>query len=99
MRGDENEVLLKLKPLYYFASPFNNLSPDVQNFRQEGLVFSTSLPLLLGLFFFFFPLVDGLAPTVAQFNIYMFPSVWFLPQREVGFHVSDLPQQRFSSSF
>lgn len=52
MRGDENEVLLKVKPLYYFASAFDNLSPDVQNFRQEGLVFSTSLPLLSGFFFF-----------------------------------------------
>lgn len=33
---DENEVLLKLKPLYYLASVFDSLSPDVQNSSAGG---------------------------------------------------------------
>jgi len=31
MSKDENEVLLEVKPLDYFAVAFDNLSPDVQN--------------------------------------------------------------------
>lgn len=66
---------------------------------RRSCVFHRPPPSPSPLQFFLFSRTDGLAPTVAQFNIYTLPSVWFPPQREMRFHVSDLPQQRFSSPF
>lgn len=61
MRRDENEILLKVKPLYRSAYASDNLSPDVQNFKKEGLAFSNSLTFRF--FFFFFGLSGGWSHT------------------------------------
>lgn len=51
-------------------------------------------------FYFSLSKADGLTPAVAQFNIYMFPSVWFPLQRGgglscVGFATAALEPQLF----
>lgn len=89
---------------FSFAVAFDNLSPDVQNFQQGSWVFPQPRPPTSHFFFslhiyLFFSQADGFAPTVVQFNIYMFPSVWFPPQREVGIPASDLPRRWSGPSF
>lgn len=90
---------LKLKPPHFILRLSSTTSAQMFGISCMR-VWCVPPPSLCASCFTFSPsLANGLAPTVAQFNIYTFPSVCFPPQREVGFHVSDLPQQRFGSSF
>lgn len=92
----------KWKPLYYFASAFDNLSPDVQNFRQEGLAFcnSISLPFLFLFFFSFFNLRWMVSRRQWRNSIFICLLLFgFHRKGRWAFMCLILPQRRFSSSF
>lgn len=96
----EPSVLLLFFIFFFFCSGFWQPQPRCSEFPTGKLSVPPTSHFFFSLhIYLFFSQADGFAPTVVQFNIYMFPSVWFPPQREVGIPASDLPQRWSGPSF